>query len=123
MSDTESNGWTIFGKAIAGIGNAFVTPLSLIAVVFFLSYKGLLQICAMMGGKENANVSILKGAAIVFMAIIVATATTLLCLTIFKPSNLIYDKNANLLEKGIAPLGSDLKPKSSKASKPTTPKE
>ena len=103
-----------------GLISIFVTPLSLIAVVFIISE----HLCSSLFDVLNKGVvndAIYVGI-YTLLSIMVMSVIVLLLLTIFKPENLIYDKNAILQNRGITPYGTETSPKNKRSGKPTTPK-
>lgn len=114
----QSNSDFIVG-GIKGIVSLFVTPLSLIAVMFLFSLHFCSELYGMMNLKSENSQMYIVG--IYFMLGIALLSTlTVLFLTITNPDNLTYDKAASLLKRGFAPFGQDGKVQKGKQSNVTT---
>lgn len=102
----QKNSLELTWNAIKALISLFVTPLSIIAVIFIWD----IDFCRYLFGlitKDNYTYPIYTIAIYCTLAVLVITALVVLLLTIFSPDNLIYDKEASLRKRGIAPFGQD----------------
>lgn len=121
-SPKESSGMDFAYSALKGIVSIFVTPMSLLAAMFIISYHCCANLFDQLKQQPNPiSIDVIKIGIYTSLFIMTFTAVCTVILTFIKPENLIYDKLANLTGKGLAPYGTDETTKQTKTKKSTTP--